>query len=177
MDYEIISLSAADIPANFLARFVRRQEVQNVWRKAGDQWQIVPEPFIDDWSAEERKAIAADLTRCLKEGGAVFAAIREGEPLAFAALSGSFFGQRQEYADLLELHTDTRYRRMGLGRALFSRCADWARARGAEKLYISAHSAAESQAFYRGLGCMDALWQSKEHVEKEPFDCQLEFSL
>lgn len=177
MNYEIIALSLADLSPDFLSHFVRRQVVENVWRNIGGAWQIVPEPFIDDWGAEERRTIVADLKRCLKEGGVVFAAVREGNPLAFAALSGSFLGQGKEYVDLLELHTDTRYRRMGLGRALFARCADWARERGAQKLYISAHSAAESQAFYRGLGCIDALWQSQEHVAKEPFDCQLEFLL
>ena len=86
-------------------------------------------------------------------------------------------GSNLQYADLLELHTDNRYRRMGLGRALFERCAAWARERGAQKLYISAHSAQESQAFYRSIGCVDALWISQEHAQKEPFDCQLEYLL
>ena len=42
------------------------------------------------------------------------------------------------------------------------------------KLYISAHSAVESQAFYKALGCVEAQVYNKEHVEKEPYDCQME---
>ena len=55
--------------------------------------------------------------------------------------------------------------------------AAWAQAHGAQKLYISAHSAEESQAFYRSIGCIDALWISREHAEKEPYDCQMEYAL
>ncbi|MEC4272258.1 hypothetical protein VJ923_03670 [Adlercreutzia sp. R25] len=50
----------------------------------------------------------------------------------------------------------------------------WARERGAGKLYISAHSAAETQAFYKSMGCVEAEVYSQKHVEDEPFDCQLE---
>ena len=44
----------------------------------------------------------------------------------------------------------------------------------AKKLYISAHSAVESQAFYKAMGCVEAEEYNAEHVEKEPYDCQLE---
>ena len=54
---------------------------------------------------------------------------------------------------------------------------DWAREHGGKRLYISAHSAVETQAFYRGLGCIEAQEYSRKHVEKEPFDCQLEYPL
>ena len=64
-----------------------------------------------------------------------------------------------------------------IGRALFLRAAAWARSHGAEKLYISAHSAVETQAFYRAMGCAEAAWQSAKHAEKEPCDCQLEYAL
>ena len=48
---------------------------------------------------------------------------------------------------------------------------------GAGKLYISAHSAVESQAFYKSMGCVEAGEYNPEHVEKEPYDCQLECRL
>ena len=49
--------------------------------------------------------------------------------------------------------------------------------RAAEKLYISSHSAVETQAFYRAVGCREAQEYNAEHVEQEPFDCQLEYVL
>lgn len=42
---------------------------------------------------------------------------------------------------------------------------------------ISAHSAIETQRFYRSLGCVDAAQPLQKHVEAEPFDCQLEYRL
>ena len=53
----------------------------------------------------------------------------------------------------------------------------WASCKKAEKLYISAHSAVESQAFYKSLGCVEASEYSLYHVSREPFDCQLELIL
>ena len=50
----------------------------------------------------------------------------------------------------------------------------WAKEHAAEKLYISDHSAVESQAFYRSMGCVEAKEHNRAHVEKEPWDCQLE---
>ena len=65
----------------------------------------------------------------------------------------------------------------GIGKILFHEAGRWAKEHGAEKLYISAHSAVESQAFYRSLGCVEAQVYSQEAVEKEPYDCQLEYNL
>ena len=63
------------------------------------------------------------------------------------------------------------------GTELFLAAKDWARKKGARKLYISAHSAVESQAFYQKMGCVQAEVPSQEHVAKEPYDCQLECRL
>lgn len=176
--YPIRSLLESDLTPTCMDTFARRQVVQNVWRKKDGKWAIVPEPFIDDWDLQTRRKLAEQLRRDIAEGGAVFAALgKQGEIVAFSAVSGGRIGPKQEYADLLELHTDNRYRRKGLGRALFLQCAAWAREHGAQKLYISAHSAEESQAFYRSIGCVDALWISQAHAQKEPYDCQMEYEL
>ena len=55
--------------------------------------------------------------------------------------------------------------------------SEWAKQKGAKKLYISAHSAVESQAFYKSMGCVEAEVYNKKHVEDEPYDCQLECDL
>ena len=58
-------------------------------------------------------------------------------------------------------------------------CAAWALEKnmGAGKLYISAHSAVESQAFYHAMGCVEAKVYCQAHVDMEPYDCQLECPL
>ena len=62
-------------------------------------------------------------------------------------------------------------------RRLFGLAVAWAKGQGAEKLYISGHSAVETQAFYQAMGCREAEECSQEHVSQEPFDCQLEYVL
>ena len=46
-----------------------------------------------------------------------------------------------------------------------------------EGLYISAHSAVESQAFYKKMGCVEAEEYDPAHTAAEPCDCQLEYLL
>lgn len=48
---------------------------------------------------------------------------------------------------------------------------------GAERIFISSHSAKESQAAYKALGCVPARELFREAAETEPFDIQLEFDL
>lgn len=43
--------------------------------------------------------------------------------------------------------------------------------------FISSHSAKESQAAYKALGCVPARELFREAAEMEPFDIQLEFDL
>ena len=59
----------------------------------------------------------------------------------------------------------------------FTNIKEWAKQKGAKKLYISAHSAVESQAFYKSMGCVEAKVYNQKHVEDEPYDCQLECGL
>ena len=92
----------------------------------------------------------------------------------FVSVEGEFIGDEHQYCDLSSLHVSEDLRNRGIGRWLFVAAKQWAKQHGANKLYISAHSAGETQAFYRGLGCVDAQWLSQAHIDRAPFDCQLE---
>ena len=83
-------------------------------------------------------------------------------------------GRNGDYRDLSSLHVSQELRGQGIGRRLFALAREFAREQGALKLYISAHSAVETQAFYRAMGCTEAQEYDPEHVEREPCDCQLE---
>lgn len=171
------NLACGDLSSDLLDQFVRVQQVTDVWRWVGGGWKIVPDPFIDDWSASDRQDVCRTIERCLHTDGCVLAAY-DGKTLSgLAVLARELIGSRKQYADLLELQVSAPYRRQGIGCALFARCAETARSWGAERLYISAHSAVETQAFYRRLGCVDAQEMQRFHQEREPFDCQLEFLL
>lgn len=170
-------LSPGELSPELFAAFVRRQVVTECWRREGEEWVIRKAPFIDDWSAEDIQTLVSCLRNTLNTGGLVRAAFL-GEALkGFVSVEPTLFGGEHRYLDLSSIHVSQELRGSGTGRALFSAAADWARARGAKKLYISAHSAVETQAFYRGLGCVDAQLPDPRHMEAEPFDCQLEYTL
>ena len=82
-----------------------------------------------------------------------------------------------QYADLTNLHVSEDFRRRGIGSQLFNIASDFAKSIGAKKLYISSHSAIETQNFYKHMGCIDTKEPIASHVEAEPYDCQLEFML
>lgn len=75
------------------------------------------------------------------------------------------------------IHVSEDMRGQGIGRSLFASAKEWALKKGAEKLYISAHSAMETQEFYKAMGCVEAEEYSQRYIETEPYDCHLECRL
>ena len=163
-------------PALF-AHFVRRQEVDLCYRREGGEWVIRPDPFVDDWTAEDYVFLIQCLRNTIRTGGFVCGAWMDGQLKGFVSVEPQPMGSQGQYLDLSSLHVSQDCRRQGIGRQLFDRACAWARARGAQKLYLSAHSALESQRFYRAMGCVEAEEYQQAHVEREPFDCQMEIAL
>lgn len=163
-----------EIDRALFARFVRRQVVTDCLRREGGAWVVRSAPFVDDWS----EADYAFLVRCLQHtahtGGLVLGAFADGALVGFASVEGQPYGSAGRYRDLSALHVSQNRRGGGIGRALFAAAKDWARRQGAEKLYISSHSAMETQGFYAAMGCVDAAEPWQKHIEQEPFDRQLE---
>lgn len=157
--------------------FVRRQEVTKCWRKEPSGWTIKDAPFIDDWSEADYQTLISCLRNTLQTGGFVYAAFSGGALKGFVSVEPKLFGGSHRYLDLSSIHVSMDMRGHGIGRSLFHAAAQWAKAHGGKKLYISAHSAVESQAFYKAMGCTEAQQYDQTHVNAEPFDCQLEYQL
>ena len=171
------SLQEHEIDRELFRDFIRRQIVTKCWRKEDGEWIIKDAPFIDDWTEQDYKVLIQCLKHTVRTGGVVYGAFYEGKLKGFAAVLPEIFGGENKYIDLAAIHVSQDMRGTGIGTALFKEAKRWANEKGAEKLYISAHSAVESQAFYKRMGCVEAKWYKKEHVEEEPFDCQLEVKL
>lgn len=171
---EYRKLGQAEITRELFRDFVRRQEVTDCWRKENSAWVVKSDPFIDDWSEEDYMTLTGCLKHTVSSGGLVYGAFCGGSLKGFVSVEPELFGGRQRYLDLSSIHVSADMRGQGIGRALFAAAKEWAEERGASKLYISAHSAVESQAFYKAMGCVEAQQYELSHVEKEPFDCQLE---
>lgn len=154
--------------------FIRRQRVVNCRRKINGEWTVRPDPFLDDWSEADYETLIACLKRTSETGGFVYGAFLGGALKGFVSVEPAFFGNDGEYLDLSSLHVSADVRGNGIGKTLFGAAKEWARQRGARKLYISAHSAVETQAFYAKTGCTDALFLHEGHAAAEPFDVPLE---
>jgi len=174
---EYRQLKYEEINRHLFDSFIRHQKVRECWRKVDGKWIIKEIPFIDDWNEEDYAVLIKCLKNTLKTDGVVFGAFENHLLKGFVSVEGKKFGANLEYLDLSSIHISEDMRRHGIGRQLFAMAAEWAREKQAKKLYISAHSAVESQAFYKAMGCIEAEEYNKEHVEQEPYDCQLEYHL
>jgi len=140
---------------------------------------LIQNPFIENWDNElKREIVYEDFTDCINSGGIVFAVFYNGNHLiAFSSLLYNFWGSQKQYVQLMQLHISTEYRRLGVGKQLFALCVKKAKEWGAKKLYISGHSAEETQQFYEAVGCVDAKEINDYIANHEPFDIQLEYKL
>ena len=117
------------------------------------------------------------LKNTLNTGGAVIGAFIEGKLAGFTSVENQFFGSKSQYLQLSSIHVSYESRGKGIGKKLFQMIAQEARDLEAKKLYISAHSSEESQAFYKAIGCIEAKEYNEKLVQAEPCDCQLEYIL
>lgn len=173
----IVRLNGENFDKNSLDSFVVRQRVTQCWRKVNGKYALAPVDYIEEWSLTERQNKAKRVVEAVKNGSAAFAAVENGEIIGFALLINELFGKSRQYMELAELYVAEPCRRRGTGRLLFEKVCEAAKKAGAEKLYISAHSAKESIAAYTKYGCVFAEEPSCARVEKEPFDLQLEYDL
>ena len=114
---------------------------------------------------------------CYDRGG-VFVGAFDGATLAgVMILENKFIGRAQDTLQLKFLHVGRPYRDQGLGTALFQEAARLARARGAQRLYISATPSEHTINFYLGQGCVVTAEPDPELWELEPEDIHLECRL
>lgn len=175
IEYRI--LQQPEIDRELFSAFVRRQVVDQCLRRENDAWVVRSDPFIDDWTDADYRFLADCLRNTVRTGGFVCGAFSDGKLKGFVSAESGLFGGENRYCDLTSLHVSQDMRRNGIGKALFLAASEWAKKQGAKKLYISSHSAIETQRFYRSMGCVDAAEYNQKHVEAEPYDCQLEYVL
>lgn len=175
LDYR--RLSEEEICPELFDGFVRRQVVRDCWRRVEGEWCVREDPFIDDWTVEDYEKLTVCLRNTAATGGFVCGAFSGNALKGFTSVEAAFFGGENRYLDLSSIHVSEDMRGKGIGRRLFAAAREWAQKKGAGKLYISAHSAVETQAFYKAMGCAEAEEYDPGHVEAEPYDCQLEYRL
>ena len=176
-DLTYTELTAETLTARSLDGFVRRQVVEECWRRVDGALVLRPVAYVEDWTLEDRRRRAEDVLRHVEDGDPVYGAWDQGLLAGLAQLALPRFGSRKQYIDLARFHVSLPYRGRGIGGALFRLACQGARELGAERLYISAHSAQETMAAYCALGCVEAEEIYWPLAKKEPCDVQLEFRL
>ena len=166
-----------ELNTEIFSNFNRYQQVNKCWRKRNGQWTLENIAFTEQWGKEEYEFLVECLKNTLNTGGAVIGAFIEGKLAGFTSVENQFFGSKSQYLQLSSIHVSYESRGKGIGKKLFQMIAQEARDLDAKKLYISAHSSEESQAFYKAIGCIDAKEYNEKLVQAEPCDCQLEYIL
>lgn len=177
MNIRIRRIKEKNLSEALFADFSRHQEVTRAFRARGGKWAIKDVVFIENWGENEKKELVRYLANTIKTRGIIYGAFDEDRLVGFMSVESKRFGSKKEYVELSSIHVDSAYRGKGIGKRLFECAVSSAESLGAKKLYISAHSAVESQAFYRKMGCVEALEFNPDNLEKEPCDCQLEYVL
>ena len=170
-------ISNDELNVELFSKFNRYQDVKKCWRKRNGKWVLEDISFTEQWTEEEYEFLVKCLINTVNTGGAVIGAFKDNYLIGFSSVENDFFGKNNDYLQLSSIHVSYEGRGNGIGKTLFNMICEEGKKLGAKKLYISAHSSEESQAFYKKMGCIEALEYNKKLVEAEPCDCQLEFIL
>ena len=170
-------LKIVDINNNILDYYNRYQEIKKCYRKEEGNWVLKNIEFIENWNKDKKLETIQDFSETINKGGFVYGAFENNRLIGFAVLYNKKFGSRKQYIQLDSIQVSYGYRNKGIGKKLFELCIKGSKEIGIEKIYISANSSEETQGFYLGIGCRDALEIDKELFDKEPFDRHMEYEI
>lgn len=185
MEDSICLLSEPQITRDLFRHFNRHQKVTKCWRREQGIWVLKETDFVEDWDEAQYQFLVKCLKNTVNTGGIVLGIFDEQERLVgFASVESRHFGYKGQYVQLSCIHVSNECRGQGLGKKLFLYACYGAKKMGAKKLYISAHPAQETQAFYHALGCVEAGEYDGDLADAYAcrqgevlYDCQLEYAL
>jgi predicted N-acetyltransferase YhbS len=172
-------------------RDLERQELQSVW--SIDRAELIERIYIHEpkgglvlspqrfdvqgWPSGEPELYGPMLLDCFDRGGAACGAFDGDLLIGAMVLESRFIGRAGDRLQLKFLHVSHRYRRAGLGGALFEHAVERARSTGARRLYISATPSENTVRFYLQLGCRVTDDLDAALFDVEPEDIHLEFEI
>lgn len=160
-------LSEKNFNAHSLDFYERKQEVKRVYRKKESGYTLVDMPYIEDWSLDKKRQVAADIS---SDEYISFLALDDGKVIGFVGLLKRL---NNEYMILDLMHVSQMYRGKGIVRKLFSLAKQEAKKARAKAIYISACSSEETIAFYKAMGAELTDDPIKEIADEEPYDLQM----
>lgn len=152
---------------NALDNYDRVQNVHRVYRKINNEYVLIEDEWVMDWSLEKKRTVAESL---FNEDYITFGAIDDGNIIGFASVEKNVQGER---IVLDMMHVSRNYRGQGIGKRLFQQAKEKAKKIGAKQLYISAFSSEDTIKFYLSMGCEITDNPITKLAEDEPFDIQM----
>ena len=168
ISFNITNFTSDTIPDDFLKDFAHHQEITRKWVRTEDGWKLEDTSIVWEWDAEKRVWLVNYMREKMQNGGAVIAAfLPEGQLGGFCCIGGEIAGETANYANLLLLFVDDRFKRHRIGRLLLQEARGYAKKLGAKKLFVSAIPSEDTIAFYQSMGCVDAKEIVKPFVDDE----------
>ena len=174
--FKIENISCDSISADMLLNFHHHQLINQKYVNTNGRWEIIKAHELREWNAEKRIWITKYLCEQIACGGSLAGAFFGDVLVGFCSIDGYLYGETAKYANLTMLFVDDRFKRNGVGKALFKAICKCALANGADKLFISAIPSVETVAFYLNIGCTDAKEIITNYIDTEN-DRYLEYKL
>jgi len=174
IEYRVLNLDECDR----ISEIDPQQYIKNAWRLVKGQRVLVKIDYMEmDWP-DGYERYRNELEKTIKMDGIAFGAFAEsGKLIGFASLKHNQFGNISKYILLDSIFVSNEARGKGIGKHLFNLCSLQGKSWGMDKIYICAGSAEETIAFYKNIGCIEALEINKELYEQDIRDLQLEYEL
>lgn len=177
MNFVIKRLSIEDISEYMLKGYKRYHETKEVLYMTDEGLKKKKDSFIDDWTENDLVDKTRYFRYVLSKRGIVIALYTDEGIRGFSTVDPDRFGSGNQYCEMAYLHISRELRGRGLGRRLFEATVNAALMDDIPALYISTHPSVEAQAFYRGVGCVDAKEINPGILAREPLDIQLEYAI
>ncbi len=151
--------------------------IKNAWRKVNGVLSLIE---IDWTEYELPNGITWHMDHfrnTIENGGHAYGCFDNGILVGYVTLDAQFFGSQSQYLLLDQLFISKDYRNKKIGQQLMKICEKQAYKMGAKKLYICAASAENTIAFYKRIGCVNAVEINTKLYEQDTNDIQLELQL
>ena len=136
MNIKIEPLTLSNFNEHSLDDFRRRQQVTEVWRRNGNEMELVYQPFVEDWDADVRREAAERMLGNLRRGYFGTSAFDGGKLVGWTFYGNELIGERKNYVELHMFHVSELYRGKGIGRRVFEASLPLVRETGAERIFI-----------------------------------------
>jgi len=176
-NYVFKEMQMDDLQMDLLINFNRFQQVERSWAVKNGEWQLVHNPFDYNWDTARKHHTVQELKETKKNGGIVYGVFDDNKLIGFSSVGPKFPESHMEgYIPVGFIHVSFEHRNKGIGKRLFAMMREKAKDFGALKLYICIMPAEESYAFYKSVGCTDAVVIHKPLAEDD-FGRLMEFVL